>query len=178
LLAVTGRRVAEARALPLTDITAEGLRLREATFHKSRLLPRPGTTQAALERSRGARCRSAGADPHLVVTRRGRKLAHTVVSEPLHQVLMAAGVPREPGRRRPRRMDLRHPFAVRALARCPETRDASGRHRLALTPDRGHACVSSTDWSLESTPPLMTALAGPCETFMSGGGSCHSWPRL
>jgi integrase/recombinase XerD len=171
LLAVTGMRVAEARDLHLTDITADGLLIREAKFHKSRLLPLHATTRAALERYCGARCRSAGADPHLFVTRRGRKLSHTVVSETFHRVLTAAGVPREPGRRRPRLMDLRHTFAVRALERCPETRDAIGRHTLALTIYMGHACVSSTYWYLESTPQLMTDIARTCETFMFGGGS-------
>jgi hypothetical protein len=68
-------------------------------------------------------------------------------------------------------MDLRHTFAVRALERCPETRDAIGRHTLALTTYMGHACVSSTYWYLESTPQLMTDIARACETFMSGGGS-------
>jgi integrase/recombinase XerD len=164
-------RVAAARDLHLTDITADGLLIREAKFHKSRLLPLHGTTRAALDRYRVARCRYAGADPHLFVTRRGRKLSHTVVSETFHQVLTAAGGPREPGRRRPRLMDLRHTFAVRALERCPETRDAIGRHTLALTTYMGHACVSSTCWYLESTPQLMTDIARTCETFMSGGGS-------
>ena len=38
-------------------------------------------------------------------------------------------------------MDLRHTFAVRALEKSPETRDAVGRHTLALTTYMGHACV-------------------------------------
>jgi integrase/recombinase XerD len=52
---------------------------------------------------------------------------------PFHQVLTAAGIPQVPGPRRPRLIDLRHTFAVRALEASPETRDAIGRHTLALT---------------------------------------------
>jgi integrase/recombinase XerD len=49
-------------------------------------------------------------------------------------------------------MDLRHTFAVRGLATCPDRRDQVGRHMLALTTYMGHAKVASTYWYLESTP--------------------------
>ena len=129
------------------------------------------TTRTALDRYIDQRRRCAGADPHLFVTRRGGKLSHTVVSETFHQVLKVAGIPHRPARRRLRLMDLRHTFAVRALEKSPETRDAVGRHTLALTTYMGHACVSDTYWYLETTPQLMTDIATACETFMYGGTS-------
>jgi integrase/recombinase XerD len=86
-------------------------------------------------------------------------------------VLKAAGIPREAGRPRPRLMDLRHTFAVRALERSPETRDQIGRHTLALTTYMGHACVASTYWYLERTPQLMVDIAATCEAFIYGGRS-------
>src|SRR5438552_12607952 len=52
------------------------------------------------------------------------------------------------------------------LEKSPETRDAVGRHTLALTTYMGHACVSDTYWYLETTPQLMTAIATACDTFM------------
>jgi integrase len=171
LLAVTGMRVSEARNLHLHDVTSDGLRIRETKFHKSRLLPLHGTTRTALDRYIDQRRRCAGADPHLFVTRRGGKLSHTVVSETFHQVLKAAGIPHRPTRRRLRLMDLRHTFAVRALEQSPETRQAIGRHTLALTTYMGHACVSDTYWYLETTPQLMTDIATACEMFMQGGTS-------
>ena len=97
--------------------------------------------------------------------------SHTVVAETFHQVLKVAGIPHRPARRRLRLMDLRHTFAVRALEKSPETRDAVGRHTLALTTYMGHACVSDTYWYLETTPQLMTDIATACETFMQGGTS-------
>jgi integrase len=171
LLAVTGMRVAEARHLHLHDVTIDGLLIRETKFHKSRLLPLHETTRAALDRYMDHRRQSAGTNPHLFVTRRGGKLSHTVVSETFQQVLKAVGIPHRPARRRLRLMDLRHTFAVRALERSPETRDAIGRHTLALTTYMGHACVLDTYWYLEATPPLMTDIAKAFETFMHGGTS-------
>ncbi len=169
LLAVTGMRVSEARNLHLHDVTIDGLLIRETKFHKSRLLPLHATTCAALDRYIDQRRRCAGTNPHLFVTRRGGKLSRTVVSETFHQVLKAAGIPHRPTRRRLRLMDLRHTFAVRALERSPETREAIGRHTLALTTYMGHACVLDTYWYFEATPPLMTDIANACETFMHGG---------
>jgi integrase len=49
LLAVTGMRVSEARALHLQDVTVDGLLIRQTKFHKSRLLPVHETTREALE---------------------------------------------------------------------------------------------------------------------------------
>jgi integrase/recombinase XerD len=171
LLAVTGMRVAEARNLLLQDVTADGLLIRETKFHKSRLLPLHATTRAALDRYLYRRRRMAGLDAHLFVTRRGGPLSRTVVTQTFHEVLTAAGIPPQPGRRRPRLIDLRHTFAVRVLEACPEPRDAVGRQTLALTTYMGHTCVASTYWYLESTPQLMADIARSCEAFLYGGGS-------
>ena len=144
LLAVTGMRVSAARALPRTEGTDDGRLIRHTKCKKSRFLPVAVTTRAALDRSLCQRRRVAGLDPHLFVTRRGAPLSRTVVPQTFHHVLEAAGIPRAPGRRHPRRIDLRHPFAVRALEASPETREAIGRQTLALTPSMGPTCVAST----------------------------------
>jgi integrase/recombinase XerD len=171
LLAVTGMRVSEVRHLHLQDVTADGLRIRATKFQKSRLLPLHATTQTALHQYLAQRRQVAGLDPHLFVTTRGGPLSRTVVTQTFHHVLSAAGIPCTPGRRRPRLIDLRHTFAVRALEASPETRDAIGRHTLALTTYMGHTCVASTYWYLESTPQLMADIARSCEAFLYGGQS-------
>jgi integrase/recombinase XerD len=168
LLAVTGMRVAEARALHLTDVTDDGLLIRQSKFKKSRLLPLHATTRAALTAYLAQRQRCAGTDPHLFVSRRHGPLSPTVVTQTFHQVLTAAGIPRAPQPRRPRLIDLRHTFAVRALEASPETREAIGRHTLALTTYMGHTCVASTYWYLESTPQLMADIAQSCAAFLYG----------
>jgi len=163
-------RPAEARALELRDLTPDGLLIRESKYKKSRLLPLHDTTWAALESYLERRRRVAGHAPHLFVSRRGSKLSHTIVAETFHVVVQAACIPREPGTSRPSLMDLRHTFAVRGLARCPDSRDQVGRHMLALTTYMGHAKVESTYWYLESTPELMIDIAQRCEAFVAGGG--------
>lgn len=170
LLAATGMRPSEARALHLTDVTPDGLLIRESKFRKSRMVPLHDTARVSLEHYLKRRCRLAGADPHLFISLRGGKLSRTAVAETFQQVLKASGIPALPGRPRPRLMDLRHTFAVRALETCPEGRDHVGRHILALTTYMGHAKVESTFWYLESTPELMADIAQCAEAFVYGGG--------
>lgn len=170
LLAATGMRPSEARALQLRDLTPDGLIIRESKFKKSRLLPLHATTWSALERYLDRRRQVAGHAPYLFISRRGGQLSHTIVADTFYEVVKAAGIPRESGTPRPRLMDLRHTFAVRGLETCPDSRDQVGRHMLALTTYMGHAKVESTYWYLESIPQLMADIARHCEAFISGGG--------
>ncbi len=169
LLAATGMRPTEARALHLSDITPEGLTIRESKCKKSRLLPLHDTTWMAVRSYVERRRRVAGHNPHLFVSCRGSRLSHTVVAETFHAVVQAAGVAREPSRSRPRLMDLRHTFAVRGLQTCPNAREHVGRQVLALMTYLGHAKVESTYWYLESTPELLLDIAQRCEAFVTGG---------
>ena len=168
LLAATGMRPSEARALQLNDLTSDGLVIRQTKFKKSRLLPLHDTTWAVLEGYLDRRCRVAGHDPHLFVSRRGGPLSYSVMRDTFYDVVKSAGIPKEAAKPRPRLMDLRHTFAVRGLETCPDNRDQVGRHMLALTTYMGHAKVESTYWYLESTPELMTDIAQCCEAFVYG----------
>ncbi len=168
LLAATGMRPSEARALECSDLTPDGLVIRKTKCKKSRLLPLHHTTRAALERYLDRRCRVSGHDPHLFISRRGRPLSYDVLADTFHTVVKAAGIQRKTGKPRPRLMDLRHTFAVRSLENSPDNRDQVGRHMLALTTYMGHAKVESTYWYLENTPELMTDIAQRCEAFMYG----------
>jgi integrase/recombinase XerD len=133
LLAVTGMRVAEARNLRLEDVRADGVLIRAAKFHKSRRRQRHATTRAALDRDLSHRRRVASPTAHLCISRRYGQRSRTGGIQTFHQVLTAAGIPPQPGRRRPRLIDLRPTFAVRVLEAYPESRDAVGRQTLALT---------------------------------------------
>jgi integrase len=171
LLAATGMRPSEARALELRDLTPDGLVIRKTKFKKSRLLPLHPTTWAALERYLDRRRRVAGHNPHLFISRRGLPLSYDVLADTFCNVVKAAGIPEAAGKPRPRLMDLRHTFAVRGLENCPDSRDQVGRHMLALTTYMGHAKVESTYWYLESTPELMSDIARLCEAFIYGDPS-------
>jgi integrase len=165
LLAVTGLRISEALALRFKDVTPDGLVIRETKFRKSRLVPLHATTTSALQGYLAKRCELALDDDHLFVSRRRRPLSYFTVVDTFHQLLDAAGIPADPGRPRPRLMDLRHTFASRVLETCPDGRDNIGRHMLALTTYMGHARVKSTYWYLSRTPQLMGDIAEACEAF-------------
>lgn len=171
LLAATGMRPSEAQTLQLSDLTSDGLVIRETKFKKSRLLPLHDTTWVALERYLDRRRRVFGHDPHLFVSRRGGRLSHQIMLITFNEVVKAAGIPSEVAKPRPRLMDLRHTFAVRNLETSPENRDQIGRHILALMTYMGHATVESTYYYLESTPELMVDIAHCCETFVYGDRS-------
>jgi integrase len=164
-------RPAEARALQISDVTPDGLIIRESKFKKSRLLPLHTTTWSALERYLDQRRRVAGHASDLFVSRRGGPLSHRVVSETFRHILRVAGIPREPGKPQPRLMDLRHTFAVRGLEASPDDRHQVRQHMLALMTYMGHAKVESTYYYLESTPELMVDIARCCEAFIYGDES-------
>src|SRR5712671_2616677 len=159
LLAVTGLRISEALALRFQDVMPDGLVIRATKFRKSRLVPLHEPTTAALQRYLSKRCALALDDTHLFVSGQRRPLSSQSVRATFQQLVAAAGIPVAPGRRRPRLMDLRHTFAARALATCPDDRDHIGRHMLALTTYLGHARVKSTYWYLEQSPALMSNIA-------------------
>jgi integrase/recombinase XerD len=169
LLAVTGMRVAEALARQLTDVTADGRRIRHTKFKKSRVRPLPATTRTALDHDLVQRRRVAGMHASRLVARRPGPLARTVVTPTFHPVLTAAGMPPTPGRRRPRLTELRPPFAVRTWEDGPATRERVGRQMLALTTEMGHTGVASPDWSLARTPHLLLAMARTGEAVGQGG---------
>lgn len=163
LLAVTGLRISEALALRFKDVTPDGLVIRETKFHKTRLVPLHPTTATGMQSYLARRCQLATRDDYVFVSRRRSGLCSSTVRQTFHQLLEAAGIPAVPRRRRPRLMDLRHTFASRSLAACPDDRDHIRRHMLALTTYMGHARVESTYWYLERTPQLMGDIAQACE---------------
>jgi integrase/recombinase XerD len=167
LVAVTGLRISEALGLRFTDVTPDGLVIREPQFRKSRLVPVHATATSALQGYVAQRCELALDDEHVFVSGRRRPLSYVTVVETCHQLLAAAGLPTDPERPRPRLMDLRHPCASRAWETCPDGRDRMGRHLLALTTYLGHARVTSTSWSVSSTPQRLGSIAQACAAFLT-----------
>jgi integrase len=79
------------------------------------------------------------------------------------------GLQRELGQPRPTPQSLRHTFAVRALEACPDGRERTAKHMVALSTYLGHSKVYDTYWYFEATPELMTSIAERCEIFVKGG---------
>jgi integrase len=169
LLAATGLRISEALALRLDDVTPAGIFVRMTKFHKSRLVPLHPSTAGELEDYRRRRLHFAGASDLFFVSTRGGGLAYSTVNATFLAILRSIGLHPGAGRPGPHLHDLRHTFAVRALERCPESRDKVGRHILALTTYMGHAHMDDTFWYLRATPHLLRDLADACESSFLGG---------
>ena len=164
LMATTGLRRCEVCALRLTDITADGLVVRETKFQKSRLVPLHRSTVDALERYLTIRRRCSAASEHLFVLSTGRAINPDIVTGMFVKLARQVGLRRGPGEPGPRLHDLRHSFAVRSLEHTVATdRDSADRHMLALATYLGHGNVSSTYWYLEATPVLLRHIARQTE---------------
>jgi integrase len=169
LLAATGLRISEALALHCSDITPDGLMVRETKFRKSRLVCLHDSVVAALSQYLTLRRRVPSNDEHIFVSHRGgHNLGYDIAAETFRVVLNAAGIEVAQGGPRPHLHDLRHRFAIKTLTSCPDSRDRVARHMLALTTYMGHAHVGSTYWYLDSTPQLMTDITKACESFLRG----------
>ena len=169
LLAAAGLRVSEAIGLLATDLTVDGLLIRETKLRKTRLVPIDPSTQKALEEYLALRRRIGGPDPHLFVLSTGEPPDHASVSRAFIKLARQTGLRGAKGERGPRLHDLRHSFAVRSLERCASDRAAINRHMLALSTYLGHVCLSDTYWYLEATPVLTRQIADAAEAFREGG---------
>ena len=169
LLAATGLRVSEAFNLRMDDITPDGLLIREAKFHKTRLVPLHETTAAAIERYIATRRVVATRENYVFVSLRGKRLCYQSVCKFFHSCLLAAGIQRQVHRPKPRLHSFRHTFVVRALESCPIDRDHINRHMLALSTYLGHSSMESTFWYLEATPELLCSVAAAWEALVWGG---------
>ena len=169
LIAATGLRISEALALRISDITPDGLLIRETKFRKNRLVCMHDSVVAELNRYLILRSKVVGNEEHVFVSHRGGHPIHyNIVAETFQLVLGAAGINGTPGMSRPRLHDLRHRFAVKALQACPDSRNKVTRHMLALSTYMGHTHIGDTYWYLDSTPQLMSDIANACEDFLKG----------
>jgi len=171
LIAATGIRIAEALALQLDDVTADGLVIRETKCHKNRLLPLHATTRHALDTYLIARRQVATTDRALFISVAGESLPYVTVRRVFLQLLDRTTLRGAHAGRDPRIHDLRHTFAVRSLEQCSHDRVAVARHIVALSTYLGHAHVTDTYWYLQSTPVLMGQIAEAGEALLMGGAA-------
>jgi integrase len=171
LLAVTGMRIAEALALQVDDVTADGLVIRETKFQKSRLLPLHTTARQALDGYLAARQSLATLDRALFVSVARGALPYNTVRRIFLQLLDRTNLRGAHAGRDPRIHDLRHTFAVRSLEQCRHDRAAVSRHLVALSTYLGHAHVTDTYWYLQATPVLLGQIAEAGEALLQGGNA-------
>ena len=144
----------------LSDITPDGLLIRETKFRKSRLVPVRPSVVAAIDRYRAIRRRAFALSDHLFVLSHGRPPVGVTISETFRKLVVSIGIKKSADGRYPTPHSLRHRFAVSSLEQALSAdRDSVDRHVLALTTYLGHASVRSTYWYLEATPVLLQTIA-------------------
>jgi integrase len=108
LLASTGLRVSEALGLHSTDVTADGLLIRETKFRKSRLVPLHDTAKVGLDRYLAKRRQAGSDDDHVFIGDHGRALPYHAVHSTFITLLRKVNLWPSQWRPRPRLHDLRH----------------------------------------------------------------------
>jgi len=167
LMAVTGMRRSEALGLRLSDITPDGLLVRESKFRKSRLLPLHDDTSRALDKYVAIRMRLVGPGDHLFVLATGKPPAGATATRAFLRLLRELGLRGPPGETGPRLHDLRHSFCAWSLESLNDEEEPS-RHMLALATYVGHSKVANTYWYLKATPPLLRRIAKRAERAQTG----------
>jgi integrase len=168
LLGVTGLRISEALKLRLSDLSPDGLVIRDTKFHKNRLVPLHPTAAAALTQYVERRQRLPTATDHLFVSLKRTPVCYATAHRTFRKLCTRIGLPRSPEDRRPRLHDLRHSVAVRALENCPQSREQVTPHVLALSTYLGHSSLRSTYWYLQNSPQLLLGIASASERWITG----------
>lgn len=170
LVAATGLRASEAVSLRLSDITADGLVIRETKFRKTRLVALHPSCREALGRYIEIRKKMGGSEDYLFILSTGRRTTSGYFSVTFSKLARRVGLKDDRGRTGPTLHSLRHSFAVRSLEAAKATdRDTVSRHMIALSTYLGHACVASTYWYLEGTPTLLRSIADAMEAAHKRG---------
>lgn len=195
LLYTTGMRIGELVRLTLQDIEDGGtvLRIRDSKFHKSRLLPLSGSTQVELrrflERRAAARFDLRGTAALLCTRRRTCKpyapstkrqnapmtstrsgsTGYSLIGMQcgITALFVAAGVT-DGQARRPRVHDLRHSFAVGALARWYRQGADVQVQLPKLAMYMGHVSIESTALYLRLTDEVAALASDRFEAHFAG----------
>lgn len=171
LLYGAGLRIGEAVALTLgdVDLSAAVITIRNAKFHKTRLVPigarlNRGMAQYAAQRKEAGHSQSA--DAPFFVLRRGAQLSIPIVRPAFIRLRKYAGIGRADGARyQPRLHDMRHSFAVGRLTSWYQ-QDADVQKLLpALATYLGHVSIAATQLYLTMTPELLHAASVRFERY-------------
>ena len=163
LAAATGMRASEVASLTLSDLTPDGLVVRETKFKKTRLIPLHLTVRRSLERYLEIRKRNGAVHDRLFVLSSGNPVRSVHFSQKFTELAIKAEIKKGPGEG-PSLHSLRHTFAVRSLETADATDRASiSRHITALSTYLGHAHMASTYWYLEATPALLQSISDAVE---------------
>ena len=159
LLAVTGMRLGEALGLDRQDVDLDRgvLRIRQAKFNKSRLVPIHSTTRDKLQRYQDLRDqrlpRPRGAS--FLVSEQGTRLTGSIVRHWFIRLSRQIGLRQRSDRHGPRIHDMRHRFVIKTLRRWYTTNQDVDAHLPELATYIGHGHVSDTYWYISAIPELL-----------------------
>ena len=172
LLAASGLRISEALALTCADvdINAGTLCIREAKFHRQRLVPLHSSVTKSLISYAQRRDRLV---PRPVCDRfflgdDGHAIKRSAVLYALQAVCQKLGWQPRGDYPHHRLHDLRHTYIVRSTLRFYEQGVDVDRAILALSTYVGHAKVSDTYWYLTGIPELMDVAAERFQRYAQG----------
>jgi len=163
LLAATGLRPGEARALDVNDVDLMGgvLAVRESKFGKSRFVPLEETARAALAAYAKIRdtIQPRRHAPAFLISDRGGRLHASTTLRTFAMLCQATGLRPKLGPRRlgrgPRLQDFRHTFATRRLIEWYRAGLDVDRLMPRLATYLGHVRVAETYWYIQSVPELL-----------------------
>ena len=165
LISATGLRASEALGLDRADVMAcsnpGALLVREAKFHKSRLVPLHPSTAEQLAVYAGYReLLGYGLHtPAFFVSSQRRRLSYGTLQQSFRTIIGRVGIPAHPGSNRPTLHSLRHSFVVARLRSWHE-QGLDVQSRLAhLATYLGHVDFRDTYWYMTATPELLSAAA-------------------
>jgi len=165
LLAVTGMRQGEARALTRLDVALEDgvIIIRHAKFDRMRLVPLHATTTSVLRRyalTRDLLCPEPTTD-RFFLSSTGGAVSGSAVDQAFRRLTAAIGL--RDGGTGPRVHDLRHTFAVTTLTGWQRDGVDVSTHLPLLSTYLGHVEPKNTYWYLSAVPELMQSAAARLE---------------
>ena len=162
LLSVTGLRIGEALRLDRSDINPDSgvLAVNDSKFGKSRRVPLHPSTIDALTAYLQVRDHHAThpSDAAVFISAAGRRLRYDNFHHSWLQLVALAGLAARSARCRPRPHDLRHTFAVRALAGWQHAGEDVAARLPALSTMLGHVDPAATYWYLIATAELLAGV--------------------
>jgi integrase len=172
LLAASGLRVAEAIKLERTDVdlNAGVLTIREAKFHKSRIVPLHSSATAALQSYAQLRDHSAPLNnsDRFFLFDQGNPANGEAVLDALQRLCKQRGWRPRGEHPHHRLQDLRHTFIVRSMVRSYQQGIEIDRAILALSTYVGHSSVAETYWYCTAIPELMSIAAERFHHYSQG----------
>jgi site-specific recombinase XerD len=144
--------------------------IREAKFHKTRLVPLHPTAVMHLTAYARQRAKVTGGSTAFFIEDDGQRLRYETLRSSLQRLVLQLGLAEREGCSRPTLQSFRHSFAVTRLTRWHEE-GVDVRTRLVhLATYLGHGDVRDTYWYLTLTPELLRAAAQHFTAPAAAGG--------